>query len=141
MAFPLLVLASFTLILGFCQGYLEKLLLGESHPHAMNYFLLVAAVSCAVGGIAVAWFDWGRKDAKCVGFISKFPALQTFFIQKWYMDHFWRWFLNRFIYGILFQVVHVQRPAGGGWRRGRRGLLYGGQRPAPVLHPNRVFTV
>ena len=101
MAFPLIVLASFTLILGFCQGYLEKLLLGESHPHAMNYFLLVAAVSCAVGGIAVAWLDWGRKDAKCVGFISRVPALQTFFIQKWYMDHFWRWFLNRFIYGIF----------------------------------------
>jgi len=101
MAFPLLVLASFTLILGFCQGYLEKLLLGESHPHAMNYFLLVAAVSCAVGGIVVAWFDWGAKNAKCVGFISRFPALQTFFIQKWYMDHFWRWFLNRFIYGMF----------------------------------------
>src|SRR3989339_1729685 len=101
MAFPLLVLATFTLILGFCQGYLEKLLLGEAHPHAMNYFLLVAAVSCAVGGIVVAWFDWGAKNAKCVGFISRFPALQTFFIQKWYMDHFWRWFLNRFIYGFF----------------------------------------
>jgi NADH-quinone oxidoreductase subunit L len=101
MAFPLLVLASFTLILGFCQGYLEKLLLGASHPHAMNYFLLVAAVGCALSGIALAWLDWGRKDAKCVGFISKFPALQTFFIQKWYMDHFWRWFLNRFIYGMF----------------------------------------
>jgi NADH-quinone oxidoreductase subunit L len=101
MAFPLIVLAAFTLILGFCQGYLEKFLLGESHPHAINYFLLVAAVGCAVGGIAVAWLDWGRKDAKCVGFISRIPALQTFFIQKWYMDHFWRWFLNRFIYGIF----------------------------------------
>src|SRR3989339_550173 len=101
MAFPLIVLACFTLILGFCQGYLEKLLLGASHPHAMNYFLLVAAVSCAVGGIVVAWFDWGAKNAKCVGFISRFPALQTFFIQKWYMDHFWRWFLNRFIYGMF----------------------------------------
>ena len=101
MAFPLIVLAGFTLILGFCQGYLEKLLLGESHPHALNYFLLAAAVTCAVGGIAVAWFDWGAKNAKCVGFISRFPALQTFFIQKWYMDHFWRWFLNRFIYGFF----------------------------------------
>ena len=101
MAFPLIVLAGFTLILGFCEGYLQKLLLGEVHHHPMNYFLLGSAVTCAVGGIAVAWLDWGRKDAKCVGFISKVPALQTFFIQKWYMDHFWRWFLNRFIYGIF----------------------------------------
>jgi NADH-quinone oxidoreductase subunit L len=101
MALPLIVLAGFTCILGFCEPYLQKLLLGEVHHHAMNYFLLVGAVSCAVGGIAVAWLDWGAKNAKCVGFISKVPALQTFFIQKWYMDHFWRWFLNRFIYGIF----------------------------------------
>lgn len=104
MSFPLIVLAFFTLILGFCQGYLEKFLLGESHPHAIDYALLVSAVSCALGGIALAWFDWGRKDAKCVGFISKFPALQNFFIQKWYMDHFWRWFLNTFIYGTFSRI-------------------------------------
>jgi len=101
MSLPLIVLAGFTLSLGFCQDYLQKLLLGEVHHHEVNLFLLVAAVGCAVGGIALAWLDWGRKDAKCVGFISKVPALQTFFIQKWYMDHFWRWFLNRFIYGIF----------------------------------------
>ena len=101
MSLPLVVLACFTLILGFCQGYLEKFLLGASHPHDLSYTLLVAAVGCAVGGIALAWLDWGRKGAKCVGFISKFPALQEFFIQKWYMDHFWRWFLNTFIYGMF----------------------------------------
>ncbi len=101
MSFPLLVLAGFTLILGFCQGSLEKYLLGVSHPHHIDYALLVSAVSCAVGGIALAWFDWGRRGAKCVGFISYVPALENFFIQKWYMDHFWRWFLNTFIYGIF----------------------------------------
>ncbi|MCK9375916.1 MAG: NADH-quinone oxidoreductase subunit L [Syntrophobacterales bacterium] len=104
MSFPLIVLAFFTLILGFCHDYLMKLLLGEVHHEAMDYFLLISAVSCAVGGIAMAWLDWGRKDAKCVGFISKMPALQTFFIQKWYMDHFWRWFLNRFIYGTFSRL-------------------------------------
>ncbi len=104
MAFPLIVLAIFTLILGFCHDYLQKLLLGEVHHHAPDMFLLVAAVSCAVGGIAMAWLDWGRKGAKCVGFIRKVPALENFFIQKWYMDHFWRWFLNRFIYGTFSRL-------------------------------------
>jgi NADH-quinone oxidoreductase subunit L len=101
MAIPLIILAGFTLTLGFCHDYLQKYLLGEVHHHATNYFLLGSAVSCALGGIALAWVDWGAKSAKCVGFISKFPALETFFIQKWYMDHFWRWFLNRFIYGMF----------------------------------------
>ena len=101
MSLPLLVLAGFASILGFCQGYLEKFLLGSSHPHEVHLPLLIAAVGCAVGGIALAWVDWGARNAKCVGFISKFPALQNFFIQKWYMDHFWRWFLNTFIYGMF----------------------------------------
>jgi NADH-quinone oxidoreductase subunit L len=104
MLFPLIVLAFFSLILGFCQDYLQKFLLGEVHHHVMDYALLISAVSCALGGIALAWFDWGAKGAKCVGFISKFPALQTFFIQKWYMDHFWRWFLNTFIYGTFSRI-------------------------------------
>ncbi|MGB8990610.1 MAG: NADH-quinone oxidoreductase subunit L [Desulfobaccales bacterium] len=104
MVFPLIVLAVFSLILGFCHDYLQKLLLGEVHHHAPDMFLLVAAVSCAVGGIAMAWLDWGRQGAKCVGFIRQVPALENFFIQKWYMDHFWRWFLNRFIYGTFSRL-------------------------------------
>ena len=43
----------------------------------------------------------GGQGRQVVGFISKVPALENFFIQKWYMDHFWRWFLNRFIYGFF----------------------------------------
>jgi NADH-quinone oxidoreductase subunit L len=104
MAFALIVLAGFTLSLGFLHDYLQKFLFGEVHHHATNYFLLVSAVSCALGGIAVAWVDWGAKSAKWEGFIHKMPALENFFIQKWYMDHFWRWFLNRFIYGTFSRL-------------------------------------
>ena len=104
MSFPLIVLAGFTLVLGFLQTPLEKFLLGESHPHEMNYLLLFLAVGCALGGIGLAWLDWGSPQAKWQGFIKKFPALENFFIQKWYMDHFWRWFLNRFIYGTFSRL-------------------------------------
>jgi NADH-quinone oxidoreductase subunit L len=104
MSFPLIVLAGFTLVLGFMQGTLEKFLLGASQPHELNYVLLVSAVSCALGGIGLAWLDWGRANAKWQGFIRKLPALENFFIQKWYMDHFWRWFLNTFIYGTFSRI-------------------------------------
>jgi len=104
MSFPLLVLAAFTLVLGFCQGWLEEYLLGHAHPHETNYPLLIAAVSCALGGIIISWFDWGRPRARWVGFLSYVPALEEFFKQKWYMDHFWRWFLNTFIYGVFSRV-------------------------------------
>jgi NADH-quinone oxidoreductase subunit L len=103
MSLPLIFLAGITCILGFYQGWFEHYLIpaAKIHPHAVDFTILGLAVSAAVGGIAVAWFDWGRPGAKRVGFISYFPALQTFFIQKWYMDHFWRWFLNAFIYGFF----------------------------------------
>jgi NADH-quinone oxidoreductase subunit L len=101
MSFPLLVLAGFTLVLGFLQAPLEKFLLGESHPHEMNYLMLILAVGAAFSGIGLAWLDWGAKNATWQGFIKKVPALEHFFIQKWYMDHFWRWFLNTFIYGMF----------------------------------------
>jgi NADH-quinone oxidoreductase subunit L len=104
MSFPLLVLAGFTLVLGFLQTPIEKFLLGESHPHEMNYLLLILAVGCALGGIGLAWLDWGKRDAQWQGFIRKMPALEHFFIQKWYMDHFWRWFLNTFIYGTFSRL-------------------------------------
>ena len=104
MAFPLIVLAGFTLVLGFQEGWLQKFLLGEAHHHAMNVPLTVLAVSCALGGIGLAWLDWGAKGAAWQGFIRKFPLLEEFFIQKWYMDHFWRWFLNTFIYGTFSRL-------------------------------------
>jgi NADH-quinone oxidoreductase subunit L len=104
MAFPLIVLAGFTLVLGFMQNHIEKFLLGASHPHDMNYLLLGLAVGCALGGIGLAWLDWGAKTASWQGFIRKFPLLEQFFIQKWYMDHFWRWFLNTIIYGTFSRV-------------------------------------
>jgi NADH-quinone oxidoreductase subunit L len=101
MAFPLVVLAGFTLVLGFLQGPLTAYLLGEYHPHELNHLLLVLAVGAALVGIGMAWLDWGARKATWQGFIRNFPALENFFIQKWYMDHFWRWFLNSFIYGFF----------------------------------------
>jgi NADH-quinone oxidoreductase subunit L len=101
MSFPLIVLAGFTLVLGFLEGSLQKFLLGEVHHHELNLTLLVLAVGAALLGIGLAWKDWGAKGATWQGFIRNFPALENFFIEKWYMDHFWRWFLDTVIYGFF----------------------------------------
>lgn len=104
MSIPLVILATFTIILGFCQEYLETYLLGHPQHHEHNYLLLICAVTAALSGIGLAWNDWGAKKARRVGFISYVPALQEFFLKKWYMDHFWRWFLNTFIYGTFSRL-------------------------------------
>ena len=101
MSLPLIVLAGFTLVLGFLQGRLQGYLLGEHHPHELNTTLMVLAVGAALTGIGMAWRDWGAKGATWQGFIRNFPALENFFIKKWYMDDFWRWFLDTVIYGFF----------------------------------------
>ena len=101
MSLPLIILAGFTLCLGFFQNFFEKYLTGHVHPHELDYIILGSAVSAALGGIALAWVDWGSARAKRVGFLRSVPAIENFFVQKWYMDHFWRWFLNTFIYGVF----------------------------------------
>jgi NADH-quinone oxidoreductase subunit L len=116
MNLPLLILAFFTLTLGFMQGPLEKFLTGHLGHHEISIPLLISAVTAAVGGIVLAWFDWGAKNAKCVGFISYIPVLENFFMQKWYMDHFWRWFLNTVIYGFFSKwfTINDRRVVDGG---------------------------
>ena len=61
MNLPLLILAFFTLTLGFMQGPLEKFLTGHAGHHDISIPLLISAVSGALGGIALAWLDWGRQ--------------------------------------------------------------------------------
>jgi NADH-quinone oxidoreductase subunit L len=126
---PLIILAGFTCILGFLQGSLERFLLGESHPHEMNYLLLALAVGCALGGIGLAWVDWGRKGATWEGFLSKMPVLEHFFIKKWYMDDFWRWFLNTVIYNTFSKIFtyNDRRVVDGGVDAVALGCIGGGR--------------
>lgn len=111
MAWPLIILATITLFLGFFQSGLEHFLVGGAHEvaHAApaehgsghgagHIVLLVTAVSMALGGILLAWFEFGRKGAERKGFMARFPRLSAFFANRWYMDAFLRWALDNLIY-------------------------------------------
>jgi NADH-quinone oxidoreductase subunit L len=106
MAWPLIILATITLVLGFFQTPLQEFLVGHHaagghHGGGHHAWLLYVAVGLALSGVVLAWFEFGRKGASQVGFVERIPPLCTLFAQRWYMDHFYRRFLDYFIYGTV----------------------------------------
>jgi NADH-quinone oxidoreductase subunit L len=103
MAWPLIILAAITVVLGFFQGYFENILnmsqsslsdSGDSH----HLWLPFAALGLALGGIVLAWLEFGRRGAERVGFVERIPALHNLFAERWYIDRFYRRFLDIVIY-------------------------------------------
>jgi NADH-quinone oxidoreductase subunit L len=108
MAVPVMILATVTLVLGFGQSGLEHFLLPKAtvaHGGAQegghgggHLWLLVTAVTAAVSGIGLAWFEFGRKGAKQEGFLRRFPRVEELFARRWYMDDMLRWLLDTVVY-------------------------------------------
>lgn len=102
MSAPLLVLAFTTLTLGFLQGPLRSfldaqypLLIMPAEPHFA--WLPWLASILAVGGVGLAWIEFGRKRAEQVGFVDRMPVLARFFAERWYLDHLYQLLLDRVV--------------------------------------------
>ena len=108
MAIPLIVLASITLVLGFFETpvaeYLSSGLAQNGHWSAGHHAWLAPVSLCLAGvGLALAWFEFGRKSSNQIGFVEKFPPLYELFSNRWYIDHFYRRFLDTVIYGVFMR--------------------------------------
>ena len=101
---PLIILALITLLLGFCQGPLENFLsrqtVDQLNTNGRHLFWLpFAASGSALGGIMLAWREFGRRGAEQVGFAERITPLHDLFAERWYIDRFYRRFLDVIIYG------------------------------------------
>jgi NADH-quinone oxidoreductase subunit L len=103
MAWPLVILAAVTVVLGFGKKMLEAFLLGPAsgkeemaahHPE----WLLYVSVSLAAMGLVVTWVEFGRKKAGQIGFVERIPALKSLFLERWYIDRMYRRLLDVVIY-------------------------------------------
>ncbi len=106
MAWPLIILAAVTLVLGFFQTPLENFLVGhhggaEGHGGGHHAWLLYVAVGLALSGVGLAWLEFGRKGSSQVGFVERLEPVKTLFAERWYIDHFYRLFLDYVIYGFF----------------------------------------
>ncbi|HDM74921.1 MAG TPA: NADH-quinone oxidoreductase subunit L [Deltaproteobacteria bacterium] len=109
MGWPLIILASLTCVLGFFEKWFEHYLFGDyilAHgmehgaeaAHSGGHWLTITAIVLVLIGVAVAWLEYGRKGASQEGFLSRMPAIEKLFANRWYMDHFYRWALDTIIY-------------------------------------------
>jgi NADH-quinone oxidoreductase subunit L len=98
MLIPLIVLAGFTLILGFTEDELFRLLSPENYE-ALHGPAWLAPLSIALVALAIviAWIEFGRKQSAQVGFVERSPACSEFFKQRWYLDHLYGWINSRLL--------------------------------------------
>lgn len=117
MAIPIMILAAVTVVLGFFEHSFEGFIAGTSGSHGAHTqpvahaavqhtaigheLLLILGISAGVLGIALAWFEFGRKGSARSGFLSYFPAIWKLFDYRWFMDRFLRRALDTVVYGGL----------------------------------------
>lgn len=102
MAWPLIILATVTMLLGFMKVPLEHFLTGQTgvlkfHEISHHDWLLYTELILAAGGVVLAWLEFGRPGSAQVGFVERIPALNRLFAERWYMDHFYRYVLNKVV--------------------------------------------
>jgi len=105
MGWPLILLAAVTVILGFCQGALEAYFKGQQGipPATVTHhgWLPFVAIGSALCGVVLAWLEFGRQGAAQVGFVEKMAPLNRLFAERWYIDRFYRRFMDIFIYRVV----------------------------------------
>jgi NADH-quinone oxidoreductase subunit L len=109
MAWPLVTLAVVTVLLGFFEENLEDFFKGslsaKAAPGVHHAWLPWVALTCAACGVILAWVEFGRRSADRVGFVEKIAPLNNLFAERWYIDHFYRRFLDIFIYGVVSKLL------------------------------------
>jgi NADH-quinone oxidoreductase subunit L len=48
--------------------------------------------------ICQAWFEYGRKKARQIGWVEQIPFLADLFGQRWYLDRLYRYLLDTLVY-------------------------------------------
>ena len=105
MGWPLIILAAVTVILGFSEAALKEFFKAQQfiriNDGGHHAWLPFAALGSAGVGVVLAWIEYGRRGASRIGFVEKIAPLNNLFAQRWYIDRFYRRFLDVFIYGVV----------------------------------------
>lgn len=105
MAVPLIILAGFTVFLGFFSEKLVDFLHWGSPPPAAHHpWLAAVAIVLVAAGVGLAWLEFGRPGARQEGFLARLPAVQALFANRWYMDAFYRRLVDYVVYGLFSRL-------------------------------------
>ena len=73
----------------------------EAVSPSHHSWLLYVTLFLAVGGVVIAWLEFGRRGATKVGFVERIPSLHALFAERWYMDRFYRLILDQVVYRVF----------------------------------------
>ncbi len=108
MLVPLVVLALPTLGLGGLQsglaGWLSRHFPGPEMTLPHLSWLPPVAIGCALTGVVLAWFEFGRRSASQIGFVERSQFWRTLFAERWYIDRFYRALVDRLVDGFMARV-------------------------------------
>ena len=88
MKLPVLLLTLGAMVLGFFGRAIASGLGLVAPYHTLASML--PAIGVVLLGIALAYYDYGRDEAPRTGFIGKIAPLNALFVNKWYIDDFYR---------------------------------------------------
>ncbi len=143
MAWPLIILATITVLLGFFQGPLDSFYQRQADIASLaaghHAWLPFVAIGSALFGVVLAWLEFGRKGASQIGFVDKIVPLKNLFAERWYIDRFYRRFMDLFIYGVVSNLFtrNDQKVIDGGIDGLGRGTVESG-RLVSLLHLGMV---
>jgi NADH-quinone oxidoreductase subunit L len=101
MAAVLWTLIGATLVLGFFQNPLQAFVTRfvNTAGHATHHlWLAVGTCILVTAAIVQAWFEFGRKNARQIGWVERIPFLADLFGQRWYLDRLYRRLLDTVVY-------------------------------------------
>jgi len=137
MAWPLLVLAALTLLLGFFESAIEHYV-GAKVPEEHGW-LLVLSVCLGLLGVGLTWLEFGRRTAPRTGFVERVAPIRRFFLERWFLDRFYGWFVRNIIHRIFADLLtrNDSQVIDGGIHALCR-LTIGSGRVASFLQPERL---
>jgi len=137
MAWPLLVLAGLTLLLGLFESNIEHYV--EATMPEEHGWLLVLSVCLGLLGVGLTWLEFGRRTAPQIGFVERMAPVKRFFLERWFLDRLYGWFVRNIIHRMFADLLtrNDNRVIDGGIHALCRFTI-GSGRVASLLQPERL---
>ena len=96
----MILLAFATLVAGFLAAPIRHGLAGGAGAHEAVHgppWLAPLSLGLVFAAIALAWTEFGRKNASQTGFVERMPVVAKLFARRWYLDDIWAWVVSRLL--------------------------------------------
>ncbi|MGE5255708.1 MAG: NADH-quinone oxidoreductase subunit L [Hyphomicrobiales bacterium] len=107
MAWPLVILAAVTVVLGFGENALTNFLSKPYGPAAAaphHAWVPYTASGLTAAAVLMAWIEFGRRGAVQIGFVERMAPVQALFSNRWYIDRAYRWLLDHIVYRVFSRL-------------------------------------